>query len=197
MLCACGCGKTIRAIGSRGRPKRFAKGHHIEPVWRQPRDVAERFWEKVDRWNGDGCWLWTAARNASGYGVFAFNVGANDIRLAHRVAYELVRGPIPPGRIICHACDNPSCCRPEHLFEGSNQDNTDDLMAKGRYVPRRHAEGEAHAGAKLRRAIVLDARASHAAGETFVSIARRHAVGVSAIRRAVRGETWRHVSSGN
>lgn len=72
--------------------------------------VEPRFWEKVDA-SGD-CWLWTAAHQGDGYGVFwaaGRQVGA------HRFAYETLVGPIPAGHQLDHLCRVPSCVNPDHL----------------------------------------------------------------------------------
>jgi hypothetical protein len=65
-----------------------------------------------------------------GYGVIRY---AGRVQKAHRVSYTLNNSPIPDGMMVCHSCDNPSCVRPDHLFLGTQQDNMDDRMAKGRY----------------------------------------------------------------
>lgn len=70
---------------------------------------------------GDGCWQWTAARSASGYGVFWVD-GRN--ASAHRVMYELMVGPIPAGLDIDHLCRNRLCVRPAHLEPVSERVNT-------------------------------------------------------------------------
>lgn len=88
-------------------------------------DLATRFWAKVEK--GDGCWNWTAA-NVRGYGRISIN---NRMFRAHRVSYEMHRGPIPEGLEICHRCDNPRCVRPDHLFVGTRSDNIRDRVAKG------------------------------------------------------------------
>lgn len=67
----------------------------------------KRFWAKVDKQPND-CWHWTAKINASGYGCF---LGL----LAHRVAYEMFREPIPTGLEIDHLCRNRKCVNPRHL----------------------------------------------------------------------------------
>lgn len=70
-----------------------------------------RFWAKVDKSDPNGCWTWTAAR-LNGYGRFAL-IGAS--RLAHRIAFEDARGPIPDGLTLDHLCRNRACVNPDHL----------------------------------------------------------------------------------
>lgn len=84
----------------------------------------DSFWSYVDK-SGDGCWPWTAGYSGPGYGVF-------HSKGTHRVAYELAYGEIPVGKLICHKCDNPACCRPDHLFVGTHKDNSQDMTKKGR-----------------------------------------------------------------
>lgn len=71
-----------------------------------------RFWAKVDRIDGDGCWLWRGSTNKKGYGLLGVNKKS---LLAHRVAYTLVNGEIPKGLILDHLCRVHGCCRPSHL----------------------------------------------------------------------------------
>lgn len=88
-----------------------------------------RFWSKV--LIGDGCWLWTGAKNNQGYGVV--NTGKRGkTELAHRVAYRLAVAPLTPGKKILHRCDIPLCVRPDHLWEGTQSENMLDCYAKGR-----------------------------------------------------------------
>jgi hypothetical protein len=51
----------------------------------------------------------------------------------HRVMYALVNGPIPPGKMVRHSCDNPPCCNPEHLLLGTAKDNAQDALSRGRF----------------------------------------------------------------
>jgi hypothetical protein len=61
----------------------------------------------------DGCWNWTKARNALGYG--RVRVSTHRVEFTHRACYEIHEGPIPEGLVLDHLCRNPSCCNPAHL----------------------------------------------------------------------------------
>lgn len=78
-----------------------------------------------------GCWEFVGGRTGSNYG--ALWVDGKNVS-AHRLAYELTFGPIEKGKVVCHRCDNPPCCNPDHLFIGSIQDNKDDEINKDRHV---------------------------------------------------------------
>jgi hypothetical protein len=98
---------------------------------------AERFWEKVQKVDGDACWEWTGAKYANGYGEFS--VRRSVAKPAHRVAWALTHGSIPDGFWVLHRCDNRKCVRPDHLFLGTAQDNSDDMWAKNRQPLRRQS----------------------------------------------------------
>ncbi len=76
------------------------------------------------------CILWTGARQTDGYGSRKVN---GKTWLAHRWAWTVKNGPIPKGLIVCHSCDNPPCCNPDHLSLGTDADNKRDSVAKGRH----------------------------------------------------------------
>lgn len=63
---------------------------------------AARFWAKVNKEAPGGCWEWTASRTAYGYGRFALR--SERLLKAHRVAWEILRGPIPQDMTLDHLC---------------------------------------------------------------------------------------------
>lgn len=87
------------------------------------------FWEKVNIRGAEECWEWHAGRNRYGYGNFKCK---GKTISAHRLAWSLTHGEIPPGLCVCHKCDNPPCCNPAHLFLETSKGNTRDSVSKGR-----------------------------------------------------------------
>ena len=95
--------------------------------------LAERMAYFTDKGPGlDDCWIWTGSFNRKNYG--AIKIGGKGHR-AHRVAYELVNGPIPPGMVIDHLCRNHACVRPDHLEVVTYQQNA----LRGETIPARWA----------------------------------------------------------
>ncbi len=98
----------------------------------KPRPLADRFWPKVNK-NGPipehaphlgPCWIWTARVNPiSGYGQLTIGNGTQS-PYAHRLAYELAGGTIPPGYQVDHLCRVPTCVNPAHLEAVTPQENT-------------------------------------------------------------------------
>jgi len=141
--------------------------------------VSERFWSKVRK--GDGCWEWQASLKG-GYGQFGHG------GLAHRVSWEMTRGPIPNGLYVCHRCDNRRCVNPDHLFLGTQRDNMSDAARKGRT-----AKGERQGHAKLTAAAVAEIRSLHLAGVRQKEIAALFGLAKGHTNRIVHRAAWAHV----
>lgn len=133
-----------------------------------------------------GCWLWTGAINNKGYGTLSRQVNKKtQLTYAHRFSWEHHTGPIPEGMCVCHKCDVPCCVNPDHLFLGTRQDNSDDMVAKGR-----SNRGEGRWKAKLNEGKVRDIRSSN---KPQTVLAKELGVTVGTIYKALHRETWAHV----
>jgi HNH endonuclease len=154
-------------------------------------DWRDRFWRNVQK--GDGCWEWQAHRDRDGYG--RFTVPDREKRFpapASRIAWELANGTrVPDGLIVCHHCDNPPCCRPDHLYVGTFADNVRDSYERGRQNPPR---GERQGGSKLTAEQIREIRTLILNGHRHRDIAARFAVDPSLISRIRHGEVWAHVT---
>lgn len=152
-----------------------------------PRSLADRFWSKVSTGESETCWPWLASRKDNGYGQ-AYDIRTNKPVGAHRLAWELAYGPIPDGLSVLHACDNPPCVNPAHLFLGSPRANSMDMVSKSR-----QAFGERNGLSRLTKEKVLEARTLRAGGLTLKAIAQREGVSLQTIHHAISGRTWSHV----
>ena len=135
-----------------------------------------------------GCWNWTGMRGGNGYGRVQLSRGHHTS--AHRYFWKLFGGTIPEGLLVCHHCDNRLCVNPNHLFLGTVQDNTDDMMRKGRGVV---PVGEASGKSVLTDELVRRIRQQHQDGTTQTAIAKEHGVSVANINYIVRRKTWSHI----
>lgn len=91
--------------------------------------IEERLRSRLKENLTTGCLDFQGAKVADGYGQIKID-GVN--HRAHRLAYSLFVGEIPEGLLVCHKCDNPCCCNPEHLFLGTDAANMQDKVTKGR-----------------------------------------------------------------
>lgn len=137
-----------------------------------------------------GCWAWTAAKNDDGYGHMRFRGRG---RAAHRLSFELHRGPIPDGLCVLHKCDNPSCVNPDHLFLGTHSDNMQDMARKGRQRSPFNVSGERHPASKLRASEVLEIRHAHAQGISAQELSSKYGVSAAQIHLIARRKTWQHL----
>lgn len=95
--------------------------------------LSTRFARKCGAPNDSGCIPWLGTKTAKGYGLLQVCGARSRKTCAHRIAWVLARGDLPPGACVLHRCDNPSCVNPDHLFLGSPKDNTEDMVRKERH----------------------------------------------------------------
>ena len=181
--CICGCEKPIEIKKhhyAKGIPE-YIRGHAHTP---QPtHKMVSRFWDKVD-FEGE-CREWQGLKNPAGYGRVGFQYQS---LLAHRVSWMMTNGPVPPGLFVLHACDNPGCVRPSHLFLGDDAANHKDMVDKGRST-----RGEKNAQSKITIEIVREIRQRSANGETHHQIAERYGVSRHHVTNILNRRRWAHV----
>lgn len=150
-----------------------------------------RLWSRIDVRGPDECHPWIGNVGPKGYGrIYLVSPRKKpSTRVAvTRVVWEISNGPIPDGMFVLHQCDNPPCCNINHLFLGSNQDNTADRQAK-----ERQARGERHADAKLTNDQVIIIREMLKDRQSYADLARRFGVSPTSIRDIGNRKTWRHI----
>lgn len=162
-------------------------------AWRGQASIVERFWSRVNKSGplhrelGTRCWEWTGCVVAR-YGQISLGhpstPGAKRWK-THRFSWELHNGPIPDGLRVCHACDNPLCVNPAHLFLGTQKENVHDAIRKGRRC--------AFGVQKLNPDDVRVIRAQLARGLTHREIAAAFRVGRTTITNIATGATWAHL----
>lgn len=152
------------------------------------RDFFTRYADRIARAGDNDCWIWTGARASRGYGHTHLN---NEHVYAHRAAYEWAHGiGSADGMIVRHQCDNPPCCNPAHLLVGTQSDNMQDMIRRGRGNP---SKGGAIWTAKLTEADVLEARRLAASGWPIARIREVFPINHGALTLAVTGRTWKHL----
>jgi hypothetical protein len=159
------------------------------PINFKGKGIAYRFWAKVQK--TESCWIWIGGRKLDPRGILSYGflvIAKRDVQ-AHRLSWELHRGPIPEGMKVLHNCpggDNPACVNPDHLWLGTQAQNVLDCEAKGRG---RHLRGEQNGKAKLNREIAAQIPAL-LKEKTRKQVAEMLGVGVNTVWKVVRGEHW-------
>jgi hypothetical protein len=143
---------------------------------------SQMFWSHVDR-TGD-CWNWLGWKDNKGYGQLHWQ---GKMRLCHRIAAFLSNmiGSVEFDGETCilHNCDNPLCCRPEHLFVGTQQDNIADMNKKGRQVA---VTGDRHWCSKLTEDEFQTALKRIDSGESIRRVARDFNVTNQSLQKRIR-----------
>lgn len=151
------------------------------------RDAA--FWRRVDVRGPNECWLWKIDTQLTQRGYGAAFYGTIHTT-AHRIAYMLVKGAIPDGMSILHSCDVRRCCNTAHHFPGTSQDNTDDMIEKGRQNFPGGPRGERNGNCRYPDELVAAIRAAYDAGEGIARVlANRFGVSRSQVQNFVHGRS--------
>lgn len=138
--------------------------------------LLEKFWRRVDRdTTPNDCWEWIGARNRKGYGQLRHH---GKLLLVNRIACEIEHGPLKAGQQARHRCDNPPCCRPDHLEPGTALDNAHDAWKRGRMGYR---------DVYLRDFQVIELRQRYAAGEKTVTLAKEYRISRNAVQSIAAG----------
>ena len=152
---------------------------------------AHKYWARVDAGPAEVCWEWQGP--ISHKGGYAVAVHHSKRLGAHRLSWILTRGPIPPGLVIRHTCDNPKCCNPNHLELGTHYDNVQDMITRGRRVVT-SAKGMRNCKAKLTDSEVIRIRAEYAEGGTStIKLAKKYGVSQGLISQIVLNRIWKHI----
>jgi len=157
------------------------------PARGQTQDILKRFESKINKDGAGGCWLWTSASTGR-YGIFW--VGSTpDIyygkrnALAHRLAFELYKGPIPKDMMVCHRCNITLCVNPDHLYVGTRKQNSEDAAKAGLYRT------------KLTKQQVKEMRLLRKQGWYYTDLARRYNISKATARHIAKPDPikWVHV----
>ena len=148
---------------------------------------ADRFWSKVDNRSQGECWEWQGFIESDGYG--RLTVSGKDWR-SHRYSWLIANGVSPDGLVVCHRCDNRRCVNPDHLFLGTNAENMQDKIDKGRQT-----HGSRHGSAKLTEADIPKIVEAYNSGKSQTEVGALFGVSQDLVSRVLRREIWRHVDT--
>lgn len=151
-----------------------------EPIGRRhmSKTLEDALADGVTPGDPDECWPWTKGVGNRGTGYFTFKGGKYQ---PHRVAWEQVNGPVPPGLVMLHNCGNRACCNPAHIFAATPSERNTRAMTPGKL--------------QLTETDVRDIREEYAAGNTtYAKLAAFYEVGICAISKIVRRVSWKHVA---
>lgn len=129
-----------------------------------------------------GCWLWSGAIAGAGYGVTS---RSKRMMYVHRIAWEHFNGRIPFDKLVLHKCDTPPCANPDHLFLGTNMENTHDMMRKRRAVHMKITPED----------MVEIQDLLHAKIFTQLEVGRLYGIAQPTVSEILRGKRW-HQRSG-
>jgi hypothetical protein len=151
-------------------------------------NLDDRIWPRILKKGQDECWPWLGVKDRDGYGKLRFQT--KWIR-ATRALWEVLHGPFTDDLIICHKCDNPPCCNPNHLFLGTTQINALDAFKKGRRVV-----GSKNPNAKLKEEDVMAILALIGILSER-KIAAKFGISKGTIYWIKQQRSWKHITTNN
>lgn len=191
----CGCGdatpiakKTITRLGHvKGEHLRFAANHSLR--WQRdhsPEATKTRLFTRRRIDARTGCWIWTGpVLNGPGGGYGLVWLHGKRVRV-HRLAAHLWNGfDLKSDKLVLHSCDVKLCFNPEHLRAGTQLENMQDRIERGRAANGRR---RLFSDDQVRRM-----RAARAAGLSVSEIAAGAGESALCVWRAVTGKTYAHV----
>lgn len=148
--------------------------------------LVKKFWRKVNVSGENDCWMWTGM-TYKGYGKLFRAL--NYPKAAHRFSMSLHIGrPVKPEEYVLHHCDNPGCVNPKHLFIGTQKDNMQDCVKKGRKKPN-GLHGDTHPRSRLSKELSVKIKEIYEY-HTVPELARMFNVSTSTIKRVLHGWHW-------
>ena len=158
--------------------------------------VKERFMKKVELIPFHTCWEW----NGSFYNAIKYNGRPrfsvrHEWRLAARVSYEIFKGPIKSGLNVCHSCDNPNCVNPSHLWLGTQMENVQDMIKKGRQAmgDKVANKGEKNPAAKITAIQAEEIRQRYSQNNISQdALGKMYGISQVMVGLIVRGKKWNH-----
>ena len=183
-----GCGRKFVGKGlcgvHEGRLRRYGDVNHVELDVGEGDTREQRFWSKTKRVGA--CLEWQGATDKDGYGVCGYRVEGRRVSRVHQMAFYITHGIVP--ELVRHTCDNPPCCEPDHLIDGSQIENMADKVQRDR-----QAKGDSVGVSKLTEVEVRQIKQLQSDGSNLRTIQRLIGRCPSAVRHVFYGATWKHI----
>jgi len=188
-FCHCGCGEPTTLISKTDKSKGRVLGQYPKFVvgHGNTKSLEDRFWEKVQKLDDDSCWPWLGATNQKGYGSVWIRELCTRVS-SNRASFFLSHGFWPT--VARHTCDNPICCNPRHIIDGSVMDNIQDRTDRGRHF---QPKGELNNMSRLNEHDVHLIRQLVCFGQSQASVSRQFGVSRTTICDIVHRRTWSHL----